>query len=81
MSKYIIFKRIYLFIFREGKGGRKRERNIKVWLPLMWPPLGTWPTTQGLDCKWNQQHFGLQPVLNPLSYASQGHNFYKLKKI
>ena len=25
------FKRIYLCIFREGKGGRKRERNIDVW--------------------------------------------------
>ena len=22
------------------------ERNINVWLPLTWPPLGTWPATQ-----------------------------------
>ena len=25
---------------------KERERNINVWLPLMWPPLGTWPVTQ-----------------------------------
>ena len=36
----------YLFIFREGEGKeKKRERNINVWLPLMLPPLGPWPTT------------------------------------
>ena len=27
---------------REGE----RERNINVWLPLAYPVLGTWPTTQ-----------------------------------
>ena len=36
---------IYLFIFREGKGGR-REGNINVWLLLTYPLLGTWPATQ-----------------------------------
>ena len=35
-----------LFIFREGMAGRKRERNVNVWLPLVHPLLGTWPTTQ-----------------------------------
>ena len=40
------FQRFYLFIFREGKGGRKREKNINVWLPLERPLLGTWPTIQ-----------------------------------
>ena len=34
-------------MFREGEGREKeRERNINMWLPLTWPPLGTWPTTQ-----------------------------------
>ena len=33
-------------MLREGKGGRKRERNISVWLHLMRPPPGTWPATQ-----------------------------------
>ena len=35
------FKVIYF-----GGGKRERERNINVWLPFMWPPLGTWPETQ-----------------------------------
>ena len=40
------FLRFYLFIFRERGREGERERNISVWLPLMWPPLGTWPATQ-----------------------------------
>ena len=36
------FLRFYLFSFGEGKGGR----NINVWLPLVSPPLGTWPAAQ-----------------------------------
>ena len=36
----------YLFIFRERGREEERERNIDVWLPLIWPPLGTWPATQ-----------------------------------
>ena len=37
---------IYLFIYLEGKGGGKKEGKISVWLPLLWPSLGTWPATQ-----------------------------------
>ena len=41
------FKKILFIIFyREGKGGKKRERNINVWLPLICPLLGIWSTTQ-----------------------------------
>ena len=37
---YYFLLRFYLFIFREvGKGGRKREWNIRVWLPLAHPTL------------------------------------------
>ena len=36
---------IYLFLER-GKGGGKREGKLNVWLPLLWPSLGTWPATQ-----------------------------------
>ena len=41
MFYVIIFKRCYLFIFRQrGWEGREkeRERNIDVWLPLTRPP-------------------------------------------
>ena len=42
--KFNFFKDFYLFIERGER--RKRERNINVWLPLVRPLLGTWPTTQ-----------------------------------
>ena len=37
---------IYLFLERGEGREKERERNISVWLPLMYPPLGTWPPTQ-----------------------------------
>ena len=40
------FKRFYLILER-GEGREKEgKRNINVWLPLMWAPLGTWPATR-----------------------------------
>ena len=45
---------IYPFLQRgEGKE-KERERNINVWLPLMCPLLGTWPTTQACGPTGNQ---------------------------
>ena len=42
----VVFKDfIYLFLER-GERKEKEERNINVWLPLVHPLLGTWPTTQ-----------------------------------
>ena len=63
-----------LFIFRGVRREKERERNIRMWLPLVGPLLGTWPATQAcaltgnrtsdlLVCRW---------VLNPLSHTSQG---------
>ena len=46
------FKRFYLFLFREGKGGRKRERNINVWLPLTRPLLGNLAHNPGVCPNW-----------------------------
>ena len=43
----LFLKRFYLFIFRQRRREEEiEEKNINVWLPLMWPPLGTGPTTQ-----------------------------------
>ncbi|KAF6114479.1 hypothetical protein HJG60_010473 [Phyllostomus discolor] len=67
------FLKIYLFIFREGREGeRERERNFNVWL------LGAVACNPGMCPDWesNLQHFGSQPMLNPLSYASQGWNHF-----
>ena len=46
--------RFSLFIFRERGREGERERNINVWLPLMWPLLGTWPATQACALTGNQ---------------------------
>ena len=46
-----------------------------MWLPLAYPLLGTWPTTQACALTGNQTSDPLlhRPVLNPLSHTSQGH--------
>ena len=50
LSLLIFFNFIYLFLERGEGREKKREWNINMWLPLMWPPLGTWPATQA--CAW-----------------------------
>ena len=53
----------------------ERERNINVWLLLMCPLLGTWPTTQACALTGNRTGDPLvhSPALTPLSHTSQGH--------
>ena len=53
---------------------KERERNISVWLPLTWPPLGTWPTTQACALTRNRTGDLLlhSPEFNPLSHTSHG---------
>ena len=63
---------IYLFFRERGREG-ERERNINVWLALVRPQLGTWPTPQACALTGNQTGNPLvhRPTLNPLSYTSQ----------
>ena len=42
---YEIFKKDFIYLFLERGEGRKKGRET-VWLPLTWPLLGIWPTTQ-----------------------------------
>ena len=57
---FFFLKICYLFYFyREGKGGRKREKNVNVWLPITRPPLGTSPTTQAYALSGNQNGHSL----------------------
>ena len=72
------FKRFYLFIFRESGREGERERNIKVWLPLTCPLLGTWPTTQACALTRNRTDDPLvhRLALNPLSHTSWGQTGY-----
>ena len=64
---------IYLFLEREEGKKKERERNINVWLPLLRPPLETWPATQACALTGNQTGDPLvhRPALSPLSYTSQ----------
>ena len=74
----LIFLKKVLFIYLFLETGREgeRDRNINVWLPLMRPLLGTWPTTQACALTGsgtgNRQPFGLQVGTQTLSYTSQG---------
>ena len=71
---YLFLKILFiLFLDRGEQKEKERERNISVWLLLVHPPLGTWPTTQACALTGNRtSDFGSQPALNPLSYTSQG---------
>ena len=69
------FKDFILFNFRDrGREGEERKRHINVWLPLMSPLLGTWPTSQACALTGNRTGEPLDrgPALNPLSHTSQG---------
>ena len=62
-------KRFCVFIFRErGRGGKKCGclSHAQYWR--------TWPATQACAWtgNWTGNPFGSQPMLNPLSYTSQG---------
>ena len=54
---FLIFKRFYLLERGERKE-KERERNISVWLPLVRPLRGAWPTTQAYALDWE---LNLQP--------------------
>ena len=42
------FKRFYLFVFREQRREREREKNINVWSPLAHPPTGDLASNLGM---------------------------------
>ena len=74
--------RFYLVIFREGKRGRKRRREISMCkrnisqLPLTHPqPGGTWHTTQAcaLTGNWTGDLLVCRMMPSPLSHTSQGY--------
>ena len=75
----VIFFLLFVCLFLEGgKGRRRRGRDINVWLPLTHPLLGAWPATQACALTGNLtgNPLGHRPVLNPLSYTSQGYFFF-----
>ena len=64
----------YLFLKRGERRERERERNIYVQLPLVYPLLGAWPTTQACALTGNETSDTLvhSLALNPLSHTGQG---------
>ena len=74
ICQFLFFKDfIYLFFRERGREG-ERERNINVWLPLIFPQLGACLATQACALTGNRPGHTLfhKPALNPLSYNSQG---------
>ena len=73
---------MYLFLDRGEGREKEKERNIRVWLPLTLPLLGTWPTTQegALTRDRTSDPLVCRPVLNPLSHSSQRHPNVNFKK-
>ena len=67
---YLFYFLKILFISR----GDGREKNINVWLPVMLPQPGTWPTTKACALTGNRTSDPLvcRLALNPLSQISQG---------
>ena len=70
----IFLKILFIYIQREGKRERKKERNTSVWLPLTCTLLGTWPKTQACALTGNRTGDPLvhRLALNLLSHTSQG---------
>ena len=64
---------IYLYLERGEGREKERERNISVFASHV-APSGHLARTPGMCPDWesNQQHLDSQPMLNPLSYTSQG---------
>ena len=63
---------IYLFIFREGKGGRKRRRGTSMCgcLSRTHPLLGTWPETQACALTGNRTSDPLVHRLHSVHWAT-----------
>ena len=72
----------YLFLEREEGRKKERERNTSVWLLFTCPQLGTWSATQACALTWNRTGDTLvcRPMLNPLTYTSQGYFGINLMK-
>ena len=74
-----VFKKI-LFIFREGKGGRKGGRETSVCGCLSCTPHWGPPCNPGTCCDWelNQQPFGSQAGAQSTEPHQPGPNLYTL---
>ena len=82
--RLIFFKRFIYLLLDRGEGrGKEKERNINVWLPLVRPPLSTWPETQARTLTRNQtgEPFGLQAGVQSTEPHQPGHFFSLIIKM
>ena len=79
---FFFFEDFICLFLERGKWGRKRERNINVWLPPTRPLLGTWPTTLtcALSGNWTGwQSFHLQAGTQATEPHQPGLELFKIK--
>ena len=71
---FYFLKILYLFIFERGEGREKEGEKHHCVVASHVAPTGDPACSPGMCPDWesNQRLFGLQPVVNPLSYTSQG---------
>ena len=72
---FFFFLRLYLFIFRQrGREGERDREKHQCMVASRMSHMGNWPATQACDLTGNRTSNPLlhRPVLNPLSYTSQG---------
>ena len=75
---YLFFK-IYLFTLRQmGREGQREGEKYQCVVASGAPRTGDLARNPGMCADWesNWRPFGSQPVLNPLSYTSQGQRVY-----
>ena len=72
VPSFFHFLILFIYFWRDGKEGRKRERSIGGWLPLACLQQGTPPTTQACVLTDNQTGDQLvhRPALSPLRHTS-----------
>ena len=80
---YYLFLKDFIYLFLEREEGREkeRERNINVCLPLTWPLLGTWPTTQTSSLTGNQTSNPLVHSLHSIHWATPARALFVEKTI
>ena len=93
---YIYIFKYFIYLFLERREGRekdrdrnsnvkkKKKRNSNVWLLLVFPQLGTWPSAHACALTGNETSDPLvyRSALSPLSHTSQGsYPILKIRKL